>query len=289
MPVIWIKGIDTTFSNKYFFDSPCVVILEKAGLSIPFKNALIFEPPLRKEESILKSFFLREWIYKSVFHRGILYALVLQVPFEMTIVPKTRTFQALFQLSFAVLTGTFTVRECLKFRYFNRNREGWKKWHDWYPFVYELTKNSFLTTVDSLPSTSIAHRLKKLFNTSRVTGPTLIPENFYLCEITFDEEKPCGIMYQVSNFEQVTYVSPMVVSMQTRLFLDVNRQVCTHWMPLYKNNEYWLQHGVFAFARYFARNVYHLNKILEWLSRHQQTEKYRYITMDLQTVRELIK
>lgn len=274
------------------FEEDCVVVLDHKDEKVGGSNALVFTPPVHREEDMLASFLEPSTILYRAFHRGILYLLVKQpvVLFEYEKVAKNCSFRALARLTEAVLSpvGSLTVDDCTEFRHFNRNARSWKKWCSWYPFVYEVTKQSFLTLTGTFPSTLLAQQLKKLIAAAAAPARSTIPLEFYTCEITFDEQVPCGILFQTSPFGHVTYVSPMVVSNQTRTFLDVNRQICPYWLPLYKNRATWLEHGLPLFVGWFKRNVDFLKGVLEWLSAHSQTEKYRYMWLDLQIINRLL-
>lgn len=253
---------------------------EQSDCVIPIQSANL--------ESVLLAIFKRpQSILSYTFHakKKILYVVSIENPFEEFWIKSTKNaaFRALVELTSILLKEDrpLTVEECSKIRFFKRNCHTWGKWYSWYTFVYNMISSKFKMAVGCNPSNHTGTLLAKMLWRSQKELQTNVPADFYKCEITLDETVPVGVAFSVNV--NVTYVSPMIVSCVNQAFQDVNRFQCEYWLPLYKNKEAWINHGLKIYASNFTTGRKHLKQIINLVSRHT-SEKYKFIHQDLKNI-----
>ncbi|GBO43669.1 hypothetical protein AVEN_114228-1 [Araneus ventricosus] len=239
----------------------------------------------KRDRDLLLKLIPEEYTRFSTYYIDTLYVLCLANPFAKFWKPirRHRVFYALKDMTLAVLADRVTLRDLILFQHFKRNHgsRDTVQWSSWYQFLYRLSAPHFENHLGCRPSVDIAKKLQNVLEKSEKDYDVpLPPSDFYLCEITLDEEASTGVLFRVGGEARVEYVSPMIVSFTDKRFKDVNREFCNRWLPLYRSKERWLSKGLSFYLSRFSENRKHLEQLVAWLS-VQTAEKYVHLLRDL--------
>lgn len=246
-----------------------------------------------KEETLMLKMFPEGSIVHHVCVEKTLYVLSTRNPFRKCWkkIPRDTTFKALARMTMAMQNSPVDLEDCILLRLFKKDqvKKDFKKWSSWYHFLHRLSFNSFKKCVGSEPSSELADTL--LGAISRTEGlivPRLLDPDFYKCEITLDENAFTGVLFRIGSHSHVDYVSPMITTELTQYFLDVNRERCNGWLPLYQSKDTWTTKGFKRFCADFSKNCTLLRQVVCWLS-IQTLEKYSKILRDLKLVQTIVE
>ena len=226
------------------------------------------------------------------FHNRVLYAFLVRatLPKKIVRIKRDRTFRAVHEILRACHFGTEDFGTCEQLRLLKRNRQNSSKsnsMHSFYALVVHAFHQRFVALVGSAPCSRLAavlHRARRRAREPMMlldAGRVLPPNDFYVCEITFETDELLGVRFRTNEQrDYVEYVSPMIVTCVLEEYVDNCHQRTNGWLPLYRSEEWWNRRGFPAFVGRLKANVRDLKGVLEWLA-PQTSEKHRLMLADL--------
>ena len=213
-------------------------------------------------------------------HNRILYAFLVRatIPKKLTRVKRNRAFRAVHEILYACHQGTEDLDTCEKLRFLKRNRK-----ESFYALAVHVLHKQFVALFGSPPCSHLA-ALSYKARRKDATCHRLPPDDFYICEITFESDQLVGVRYRTTQKDNVEYVSPMVVTCLLEDYVDNCHQKTNGWLPFYRSAEWWRQRGGFSvFVGRLKVNLRDLKQVMVWLSR-QSSEKYKLMLIDLEVI-----
>lgn len=241
-------------------------------------------------------------IITTTYHHGTLYLIsksARALPYQF--VHKTRAFHALRALAVVKVVKnmdefTNLCRYCAFFS--QKTTSEPQSWRAWWKMAVKLVQPFWVKLTSStehpngLPfSLGVAKWMGSVANRTRrlVMDPSYtVLERPFQCEVMFSQEN-MGVMFNMEN-EQVTYVSPMIVSHHAFKpdMRDNSGVECRFWAPLFVDKFHWKDWGM---AHYLTgkRNI--PEKLHEYIVQQTQgpNEKYEKIVKDLAQLLFLLK